>query len=173
MSDTPKHLVFVCTGNICRSPLAERLALAWAEQEGAPLTAESAGTRAVVGHGMESHAARVLEDLGGTPEGFVARRLTPQIASAGDLVLTMSRSHRDRILEIAPRQLQRTFTLVEAARLLEVTGEPDPAQWSRVRDTVAREDLDVPDPIGQPMSVFVDMGTQVAETLIPVLTAWR
>lgn len=173
MYDAPKHLVFVCTGNICRSPLAERLALAWAAQEGLPLTAESAGTRAVVGHAMESQAARVLLDLGGDPDGFVARRLTPQIAAAGDLVLTMTRSHRDKILEMAPRQLHRTFTLVEAARLLEVTGESDPAQWSRVRNTVAREDLDVPDPIGLPMDVFVDVGTLIAETLIPVLSAWR
>lgn len=147
--------------------------MGWAEQEGIALTAESAGTRAVVGHGMEPHAARALLDLGGDPSGFVARRLTPPIASAGDLVLTMSRSHRDRILEMAPRQLHRTFTLVEAALLLEITGEPDPSHWSRVRNTIAAEDLDVPDPIGLPMDVFVDVGALIAETLIPVLAAWR
>jgi protein-tyrosine phosphatase len=61
------HILFVCTGNICRSPSAERLATA------AGASASSAGTRAVIGHPMHPESARVLRDLGGDPDGFVAR----------------------------------------------------------------------------------------------------
>ena len=53
----------VCTGNICRSPTAERLAAAYAVQNGNPdITASSAGTRAVIGHPIHPDAAVVLED---------------------------------------------------------------------------------------------------------------
>ena len=113
------HLLFVCTGNICRSPTAERLSVAYAARlEIADFTASSAGTRAVVGHAVHRDSEFALRKLGGDPSNFTARQLTSKIASSADLVLTMTRPHRDSVLELAPRQLNRTFTLVEAARLL-------------------------------------------------------
>ena len=62
-------------------------------------------------------AALVLEKLGGDASDFAARQLTSRIASDADLILTMTRAHRDTVLELAPRQLHRTFTLSEAALL--------------------------------------------------------
>ncbi|MGI8646044.1 MAG: low molecular weight phosphotyrosine protein phosphatase, partial [Nocardioides sp.] len=72
------RLGLVCTGNICRSPTAERVTRAFAVKHGlSRLTASSAGTRAVVGYGMEPTAAEVLRTLGGDPKGFRARQLSP------------------------------------------------------------------------------------------------
>src|SRR3954468_20311151 len=69
------HVLFVCTGNICRSPTAERLALAYsAGSNFENFTASSAGTRAVTGHPIEPVAACVLEKLGGDASDFAARR---------------------------------------------------------------------------------------------------
>lgn len=166
-------LVFVCTGNICRSPTAERLASAWATQHGIDgLSATSAGTRAVIGSPMEPTAAQVLSALGGTPAGFAGRQLTPLIAGEADLILTMTRKHRDAVLRVAPRQLRRTFTLLEAAHLVTVGGARAVTELDAARATVARPadtDLDVPDPIGRDDAVFERVGDQIADALVSVL----
>ena len=68
---SPIRILFVCTGNICRSPSGERLAAALNAQN--PITgfrASSAGTRAVIAHPVHPEAARVLADLGGDPADF-------------------------------------------------------------------------------------------------------
>ncbi|MFF0817872.1 protein tyrosine phosphatase [Rhodococcus sp. NPDC003318] len=165
------HLLFVCTGNICRSPTAERLAVAFAEEFGLPgLTAESAGTRAMVGYPMEPTAAMVLESLGGDPAGFTARRLTPEIAMGADLILTMTATQREKVLTLAPAQMKRTFTLREAARLSQVSGATTVAELAAARAALTSPDSeDVADPIGQDAETFLEVGTQVADLLGPVL----
>ena len=96
------HVLFVCTGNICRSPIAERLSKAYAARLGInDFTASSAGTRAVIGHGIHHDAEFALQNLGGEASNFTARQLKPKVAAAADLVLTMTRSHRDMVLELA------------------------------------------------------------------------
>ncbi len=169
------QLLFVCTGNICRSPTAERLTTAWAARNGtADLTASSAGTRAVASSGLEPTAAHVLSTLGGDPDGFAARQLTPAIAGAADLILTMTESHRDTVLRIAPRQLKRTFTLLEAAHLASATGPATVAELAAARGTVARPaSVDVPDPIGRSATMFEDVGGLIDSALHELLTRLR
>ncbi|MGY4712365.1 arsenate reductase/protein-tyrosine-phosphatase family protein [Mycolicibacterium sp. CBM1] len=169
------HVLFVCTGNICRSPIAERLAAAQAERLGiSGFTASSAGTRAVVSHPIQREAAGVLKALGGDPSNFAARQLTTRIAREADLVLTMTRAHRDVVLELAPRQLHKTFTLTEAARL---TSEYQPitiADLAVLRPRVPVRDLpDIPDPIGGPPEFFTIVGAQIADALQPVIQLCR
>jgi protein-tyrosine-phosphatase len=86
------HILFDCTGNICRSPTAERLAATYAAHSGIPnFTASSAGTRAVIGHPIHSDAAAVLEKLGADVSDFSASQLKSEIAAAADLIITMTR----------------------------------------------------------------------------------
>ncbi|MEO1995110.1 MAG: low molecular weight phosphatase family protein, partial [Planctomycetaceae bacterium] len=56
--------------------------------------------------------------MGGDASNFAARQLTAKIASGADLVVTMTKAHRDAVLELAPNKLHKTFTLIEAARLI-------------------------------------------------------
>ncbi|WP_305092737.1 low molecular weight protein-tyrosine-phosphatase [Prescottella sp. R16] len=165
-------LLFVCTGNICRSPTAERLADAWATRHGGTgLDVSSAGTRAVVGYGMEPTAARVLSSLGGDPTGFVARQLTPVMANDADLVVTMTEAHRDAVLRRAPRGLKRTFTLLEAAHLASTIGRGTVADLAAVRGSVPRPRLlDVPDPIGCDADVFTEVGDLIDTAVTALLT---
>uniref|UniRef100_UPI0039830CC1 arsenate reductase/protein-tyrosine-phosphatase family protein n=1 Tax=Mycobacterium adipatum TaxID=1682113 RepID=UPI0039830CC1 len=165
----------MCTGNICRSPTAERLATAYAHRHDmAYLTASSAGTRAVIGHPVHTDAAPVLLQLGGDPTNFTARHLTAKIASAADLVLTMTRAHRDRVLEIAPHKLNRTFTLPEATALVVHYGAQSVADLANLRPYVGADAVaDIPDPIGQSPEVFAAVGRQIAELLPPVLELCR
>jgi protein-tyrosine phosphatase len=72
------------------------------------LFVSSAGTRAVIGHPVHAKAARVLVELGGDPADFAARQLKPAIATEADLVLAMTREHRDAVLEITPRRKSST-----------------------------------------------------------------
>ena len=183
------HVLFVCTGNICRSPTAERLTSAYAAAnlpDPTALVAASAGTRAVVDQPMESTAELVLVGLGGTGAGFTARQLLPELVDAADLVITMTRLHRSTVLNTSPRALSRTFTLREAAALLrDVPQEllPGPAdldlrgralveQLARRRaNRVTHHDRsdDIGDPIGRDARMFLRIGDEIAESLLPIL----
>ncbi|WP_197040239.1 low molecular weight phosphatase family protein [Mycobacterium sp. URHB0044] len=169
------HVLFVCTGNICRSPTAERLATAYSARLNAGnFTASSAGTRAVIAHPIHHEAALILGELGGDASGFAARQLTAKIASDADLVLTMTRAHRDAVLEHAPRQLHRTFTLSEAARLVTDYNARNVADLAALRtQLVAGELVDIPDPIGRSRESFAMVGSQIADLLPPILELCR
>ena len=100
----------------------------------------------MIGHPIQHDAALVLEKLGGEVSNFAARQLTSRIASDADLVLTMTRAHRDTVLELAPRQLHRTFTLSEAARLASECNARNVADLAALRPHLAAHELsDVPD----------------------------
>lgn len=178
----------VCTGNVCRSPLAERLGAAQLGRllgEDARLVRiASAGTRAVVGSSMDPASARVLARLGGDPTGFRARQLTDSMARLADLTLTLTRDHRHQVLARAPRAMSRTFTLIEAAGLLElvdpVESVASAAPAERLRSLTramaaarslrsSRSDDDVLDPIGLADDVHAQVGSVVAWALRPVL----
>ena len=83
-------LLTVCTGNVCRSPLLERLLQQHLDRSLGPgaVAVRSAGTAARVDSGMDERSARLLRDLGGDPEGFTSRRLTASMVREADLVLT-------------------------------------------------------------------------------------
>jgi protein-tyrosine phosphatase len=124
----------------------------------------------MVGQPIHQDAALVLEKLGGDTSGFAARQLTPRIASDADLVLAMTRAHRDIVLQLAPRQLARTFTLNEAARLASEGHPQTVADLARLRPQFAGRELpDIADPIGQPKGAFETVGSQIAELLAPII----
>ncbi|GAA4863814.1 hypothetical protein [Actinomycetospora straminea] len=126
------RLLFVCTGNICRSPFARFHARALLEMRLGPRWASwfdvaSGGTGAVVGAEMHPLSRAQLGPLATHPDvaAFRARQLPARDVELADLVLTVSRSHRSAVLELEPRALRSTFTMREFARLL---GSIDPAE---------------------------------------------
>ena len=169
------NILFVCTGNICRSPTGERLAAAYAAEHEIPEVAvSSAGTRAVIGHPIHRDAAGVLEKLGGDASHFAARQFKSKIASAADLIIAMTSAHRDIVLEAAPRQLHRTFTMAEVARLSLMHGAETLADLAALRPQLAANEIaDIPDPIGQSPEVFATVGAQIAELLPPIMELCR
>jgi protein-tyrosine phosphatase len=110
------RVVTVCTGNICRSPAAERLLRA--RLVGAPeIEVTSVGTRALVGEPISISMAHLLEQAGIDSSRFSAREATDGTLRQADVVLGMTRKHRSAAVALAPRLVRRAFTLRELARI--------------------------------------------------------
>ncbi|MDG4783521.1 phosphotyrosine protein phosphatase [Micromonospora sp. WMMD961] len=126
----PFTVLHVCMGNICRSPMAERL-LALAVRERLTRRAEdparaeelvhshSAGTGGWhAGEEMNPPAARQVTGRGGDVEGFAARKLRSDHIDAADLVLTATADQQEYVVALRPDAAARTFVLGEFGRLL-------------------------------------------------------
>ncbi|MEU4777917.1 phosphotyrosine protein phosphatase [Micromonospora sp. NPDC023633] len=126
----PFTVLHVCMGNICRSPMAERLlALAvrerLARREVDPdradelLHSHSAGTGGWhAGEEMNPPASRQVTARGGSADGFAARKLRSDHIDAADLVLTATADQQEYVVALRPDAASRTFVLGEFGRLL-------------------------------------------------------
>ncbi|KQQ28376.1 MULTISPECIES: arsenate reductase/protein-tyrosine-phosphatase family protein [unclassified Frondihabitans] len=116
----PLSVLVVCTGNICRSPLAEQLLAARLDRS---FLLSSAGTFAETSSPMEPLSAELSRQYGGVPELHRARDLDVDMIRAADLILTATREHRAAAVSMLPRASRYTFTLAEFARLAAYAGE--------------------------------------------------
>lgn len=108
----------VCTGNICRSPMAE--ALLRTRLGSLDVHVRSAGTRALIGQPMPKRAQRVAVAHGASKADAAAHRaqwLLDPVLEDVDLVIGMSRRHLIASVELAPQMLRQTFTAREFDRL--------------------------------------------------------
>jgi protein-tyrosine phosphatase len=141
-------VLFVCIGNVCRSPVGERLLASRLPTD--RFEVSSAGVGAMVGYAMSKYAAEELRSYGGDPTGFAARQLSPEIVEQSDLVLTATRELRSQVLAELPGALRRTFTILEFAALVEQAEgntSADLVKWAGThRSLVGNVELDVPDP---------------------------
>ena len=188
-SPHPVRILTVCTGNICRSPVAERLLQAGLDQVlPGGFEVRSAGTRAMVGSPIQPLSADIIRTYGGTPDDFAARQLTSKILRESDLVLTMASHHRGEVLQLDASLLKRTFTIREFARMvtaLEERADPPPsgadytqlwrelpARASSVRHLVLAansSDNDVADPYKQGAEAYLRMEDELAPAILRIL----
>jgi protein-tyrosine-phosphatase len=92
-------ILFVCTGNICRSPMAAALFQKNASQQGdaEKYRVASAGTWGVDGQPASQHAQTVIRNHGSTLDGHIARTVNTELLQEADLIIVMTRSHRDAL----------------------------------------------------------------------------
>jgi|GEM_PF-296003 len=110
-------ILTVCTGNICRSPLAEVLLRARLARFG--VRVHSAGTHALVGAGMPEEAQLVARARHAHPADIAAHRarhLREPLVMESDLVLTMTQEQRGFAVQLVPSRLHRIFPVREFAR---------------------------------------------------------
>ena len=102
-----KNLLVVCVGNICRSPLGERLL-----QSALPdANVTSAGIAALVGHAADDTASKVAATHGVSLDGHISRQLTAAIGAGQDLILVMEPGHKHEIARQFPQLSGRTMLL--------------------------------------------------------------
>ncbi|RGP38762.1 low molecular weight protein-tyrosine-phosphatase [Pseudotabrizicola alkalilacus] len=97
-----KSILVVCVGNICRSPVGERLLAARLAERGAPIEVSSAGIGALVGCAADETAHEVALAHGLSLEAHVARQFTRALGQEADLILVMEAGHRREIARQAP-----------------------------------------------------------------------
>ena len=89
----PTHLLFVCSGNVCRSPMAEAMALEWAPVHGADVLVRSAGTLKLVDHAAAPKAVAVCREIGVDCSRHRSQPLTAALIEWADVVAVMELQH--------------------------------------------------------------------------------
>jgi protein-tyrosine phosphatase len=165
------RVLYVCTGNVCRSPIAELLFRAWVGP-GPEVTVSSAGTQALVGQGIDGSSASALGQLGIDPTRHRARQFEAWMAAEADLILTAERAHRDFVITELPSTFRRVFTMKEFARLARHARPGTPtevvAQLAALRGidgAVAEAADDMPDPYQSPLPLARSIAQQVTNTV--------
>jgi protein-tyrosine phosphatase len=134
-----KKVLFVCTANICRSPMAETIFYALAKDRGLTFQVESAGTAALVGKNIAPNAVEALEEIGVYPGDHHARQVDEAMLKESDLILTMTPQHvralREFRTDLGRAGHKKIYTLPEYA-----TGGPS--------------DEAISDPYGYTMSAY-------------------
>lgn len=125
-------ILFVCTGNLCRSVIAEQLARRGLRARlgvGARgFRVSSAGTAALDGCPVHPYTAEALSSLGADADVAASHALTAADIDAADLILAAGQEHRDAVLAARPSASRRAYLLREFARLAVVARGSAPGQ---------------------------------------------
>ncbi|WP_074048576.1 low molecular weight protein arginine phosphatase [Paenibacillus ihumii] len=106
------RILFVCTGNTCRSPMAEGIFRKLAQERGMKVEVASAGVAAVEGLPISRHAEGVLKDLG-IEDRITSTPLHAELIEWADLVLTLTQGHKRQAIATFPAKADRIYTLKE------------------------------------------------------------
>lgn len=145
--DGPFEALFVCTGNIARSASGEVISKHLAAEYGLEdkWIFASAGTGALVGHGVYEHVANELIERGYNPEGFASRQLNEQIIENATIILVAEKVHADWIVREWPQHHAKIKLLKQVARIREDARRAEPLSYlysygARPLDTDRLED---------------------------------
>ncbi|TDF93560.1 low molecular weight protein arginine phosphatase [Paenibacillus piri] len=184
------RILFVCTGNTCRSPMAEGILRRLAEDHGLQhIEVRSAGVAAYDGAPVSGHAAAILKEKG-FHETLTSSALTGDQLNWADVVLTMTSGHKQHTIQRFPLFVDKIYTLKEfvddtqaAERIAELEelvaelhvkralSQPVTEEESRRLRALERElpDYDIADPFGGSMKLYRQCADEIESSLIKLL----
>ncbi len=145
-----KTILFVCTGNVCRSPMAEGI-FRHAIQGRGNYRVISAGLGAMEGQPPSAHAVDAVKELDIDIAGQRSRMLTPELVSQADYIFGMTHSHVDTVMLLYPQAAEKTFLLRE------------------FDDTLDPFEKDISDPIGGSYEVYLNCRDQIEQGIVSLL----
>lgn len=162
----------VCTGNLCRSPMAEAVMRQQVKQRGCDIEVSSVGTWAYFGNPATTEAIKVLEGRGIDLSSHQSRAMDPKEVRDADVIVAMTSVHRREILHVVP-EVENKIVLMKELVELALDGDlPDgsEARLERLRGAQRpkwRRAMDLDDPIGKPIGAYektvglIEMGVEV------------
>jgi len=145
-----KTILFLCTGNVCRSPMAEGLFRHAVKGRG-DFRVLSAGLGAMDGQPPTHFSVQAMREIGLDISQQRSRALTADMVRAADYIFGMTHSHVDTVALLYPQQAEKTFLLRE------------------FDETLEPYEKDVSDPIGSPYEVYVDCRNQIELGIATIL----
>lgn len=156
----------VCTGNLCRSPMAEGLLRAAAERKGCDIEVSSVGTWAHMGYPAMPESVMVLKNKGIDITGHRSRPVDIVELRAADVVVAMTSVHIKELKNLVP-DIDRKLVLMKELVELAIEGELPPTAEARVGRLLGanrpewRRALDLDDPIGKPIGAYEKTATEI------------
>ena len=145
-----KTILFLCTGNVCRSPMAEGLFRHAVKGRG-EFCILSAGLGAVDGEPPTHHSVQAMKEIGIDISRQRSRALTTELVKQADLILGMTHSHTDTVALLYPQAVEKTFLLREFDETLEAY------------------EKDISDPIGSPYHIYAECRDQIEQGIVTLL----
>ena len=145
-----KTILFLCTGNVCRSPMAEGLFRHAVKGRG-EFRILSAGLGAMDGQSPTNHSVQAMREIGIDISHQRSRALTAELVRSADLILGMTHSHTDTVALLYPSAAEKTFLLRE------------------FDETLEPYEKDISDPIGSPYHIYVECRDQIEQGIVTLL----
>lgn len=162
-------VLFVCTGNTCRSVMAEYLLKHYAAKAKLDLTVGSAGLQAFTGDTAAENAIAALAELGIDAAMHRSRKVQPQLLAEFDLVLAMTEHHKQQLLEMAPELADRIFLLKEFVSRLQSERK---GYLEQEAEASIEKQYEILDPFGQSLAVYRSSRQEIAQAVQVLVDSW-